>query len=150
MLSVSQNWQEVHSLWFRMVTFCFLTTVQSWGMQFPTDKLTVFTSRSEDHKIHKLSQTPLSFHRFSRPWKEYPIIFPKLSKTVQTLPVYVTTDAQYDLGPAHLSQSRTPFPSDFYPVFIESLLMLWQMCYMVWERWKSNRHLPLLNPPVRP
>ena len=145
MLSVSQNWQEVHSLWFRMVTFCFLTTVQSWGMQFPTDKLTVFTSRSEDHKIHKLSQTPLSFHRFSRPWKEYPI-FPKLSKTVQTLPVYVTTDAQYDLGPAHLSQSRTPFPSDFYPVFIESLLMLWHVWHGTREV-KVQQTSPALEPP---
>ena len=31
-------------------------------------------------QIHKLPQTPLSFHRLSRPWKAYPI-FPKLSKT---------------------------------------------------------------------
>ena len=35
-------------------------------------------------QIHKLSQTPLSFHRLSRPWKAYPI-FPTLSKTVRTL-----------------------------------------------------------------
>ena len=31
-------------------------------------------------QIHKLSQTPLSFHWLSRPWKAYPI-FPKLSET---------------------------------------------------------------------
>ena len=58
----------------------------------------VFTSRvakpfsihtgPEDHKIHKLSQTPLSFPRISRPWKACPIFFPhsqRPSKTVRTL-----------------------------------------------------------------
>ena len=44
----------------------FLTTVRSWEMQFLTDKLIVFPSHSEDHKIHKLLQTPLSFLRLSR------------------------------------------------------------------------------------
>ena len=56
------------------------TTARSWEMQFLTDKLIVFPSHSEDPKIHKPSQTPLSFHRLSRPWKAYPI-FPKHSKT---------------------------------------------------------------------
>ena len=86
MHSISQNWQEVHSLWFRTANLKqnkkteLLSTVQSWKMQFLTDKLVVFPRHSEDHKIHKLSQTPLSFHWLSRPSNVYPIS-PKLLQT---------------------------------------------------------------------
>ena len=62
---------EVHSLWFGKCSFWLILI--SWQF-FP----------SEDHKIHKLSQIPLSFHRLPRPWKAY-AIFPNLSKTMWTL-----------------------------------------------------------------
>ena len=48
------------------------------------------------HKIHKLSQTPLSFHRLSRPWKAYRIS-PKLLKTFKDCanPVSINEERMY-------------------------------------------------------
>ena len=59
-------------------------------MQFLTDKLTVFPYHSEDHKIHKLSQTPLSFHRLSRPCNAYP--FFTTFKDCETLDNHTLSD----------------------------------------------------------
>ena len=86
--SISQNCDSKCILCgFTKQIFLFLffkTTVQSWEMQFLTDKLTVFPWHSEDHKFTHIHRPHSVFTDFQGLNKAYPI-FPKLSKTMQTL-----------------------------------------------------------------
>ena len=83
MHSISQNWQEVYSLWFCTAIFLILFFKRLFCLgkcSFWLVSWQFFPSFFWRPQIHKLSLTPLSFHSLSRPWKAYPI-FPKLSKT---------------------------------------------------------------------
>ena len=71
------------SLWFCTAFFFFFFFKLLFGLgkcSFWLVSWQFFPSFFWRPQIYKLSQTPLSFHWLSRPWKAYPI-FPKLSKT---------------------------------------------------------------------
>ena len=107
-------------------------------MQFLTDKLTAFPQHSEDHKIHKPSQTPLSFHRLSRPWKAYPT-FPKLSKTFKDhanpVPKSVFKIQDYFIISSEELKRLLVFSSAKYK---KQSMMTFLKSQWIWERTKNT------------